>query len=179
MERQGALADASLTGAHGDEVPDPGEPVDNPGALLGDLLEDSRTHRHTRNVLIALHVSPRALPLGHPTLSRAPLRKARSRSRGSFAALIPLCRPSPSPRQTCSPGSPAALVSGVAYIDPRSPRRGVAGLEPGSKDWGRKRRKESMGLVGGYFGGSGPPQDEVFHRLRNRAPQGDNGGPRT
>ena len=40
MQRQGALADASLAGAHGHEMAHAGEPVGDAGALLGNLLED-------------------------------------------------------------------------------------------------------------------------------------------
>ena len=40
MQRQGALADSSLTGADGDEMADPGKPVGDAGALLDDLLDD-------------------------------------------------------------------------------------------------------------------------------------------
>ena len=48
MQRQGALADAALAGAHGDEMTHPGEPVGDAGALLGNLLEDLWTLRRRR-----------------------------------------------------------------------------------------------------------------------------------
>ncbi len=40
MQRQGALADSPLAGAHGHEMTHPGEPVGDAGALLRNLLED-------------------------------------------------------------------------------------------------------------------------------------------
>src|SRR4051812_17964535 len=43
MKRQRALADASLAGPDRHEMTHAGEPVGNPGALVGDLLEDSRS----------------------------------------------------------------------------------------------------------------------------------------
>jgi len=56
MQRQRALADASLAGAHGHEMTDPGEPVGNAGALLGNLLEDSRPSV-ADDVVVALHLA--------------------------------------------------------------------------------------------------------------------------
>ena len=54
MQRQGALADPSLAGAHGHEMAHPGEPVGDAGALLGHLLEDSGPSV-ADDVLVALH----------------------------------------------------------------------------------------------------------------------------
>ena len=59
MQRQGALADAPLAGAHGDEMTHPGEPVGNAGALLGNLLEDSGA-AVADDVVVALHVCQRS-----------------------------------------------------------------------------------------------------------------------
>ena len=56
MQRQGALADSSLAGAHGDEMTHSGEPVGNAGALFGNLLEDSRA-AVAGDVVVALHLT--------------------------------------------------------------------------------------------------------------------------
>ena len=56
MQRQGALADPSLAGAHGHEMAHPGEPVGDAGALLGNLLEDSGPSV-ADDVVVALHVA--------------------------------------------------------------------------------------------------------------------------
>ena len=55
MQRQGALADSPLAGAHGHEMAHPGEPVGDAGALLGNLLEDSGPSV-ADDVVIALHL---------------------------------------------------------------------------------------------------------------------------
>ena len=57
MQRQGALADAPLAGAHGHEMTHPGEPVGDAGALLGNLLEDSGPSV-ADDVVVALHLQP-------------------------------------------------------------------------------------------------------------------------
>ena len=54
MQRQGALADAALAGAHGHEMAHAGEPVGDAGALLGNLLEDSGSSV-ADDVVVALH----------------------------------------------------------------------------------------------------------------------------
>jgi hypothetical protein len=54
VERQRALPDPALPGAHGDKVADSGEPVSDPRPLLGDLLEDPGAPV-ADDVLIALH----------------------------------------------------------------------------------------------------------------------------
>ena len=54
MQRQGALADATLAGARGHEMAHPGEPVGDAGALLGNLLEDSGPSV-AGDVVVALH----------------------------------------------------------------------------------------------------------------------------
>ena len=54
MQRQGALADPTLAGAHGHEMAHPGQPVGHAGALLGDLLEDSGPSV-ADDVVVALH----------------------------------------------------------------------------------------------------------------------------
>src|SRR5262249_56408064 len=56
LKGQRALADAPLAGAARHEMAPPGEPVGNPGALLGDLLEDSGP-AVADDVVVALHVS--------------------------------------------------------------------------------------------------------------------------
>ena len=55
MQRQRALADTALAGAHGDEMAHPGEPVADAGALLGHLLEDPGSSV-AGDVVVALHV---------------------------------------------------------------------------------------------------------------------------
>ena len=57
MQGQGALADPALAGADGDEMAHPGEPVGDPGALLGNLLEDSGASV-AGDVVVALHFLP-------------------------------------------------------------------------------------------------------------------------
>ena len=59
MQRQGALADPPLAGAHGHEMAHPGEPVGDAGALLGNLLEDSGPSV-ADDVVVALHVAERS-----------------------------------------------------------------------------------------------------------------------
>jgi hypothetical protein len=54
MQRQGALADPPLAGAHGHEMAHSGEPVGYAAALLANLLEDSRPSV-ADNVVVALH----------------------------------------------------------------------------------------------------------------------------
>src|SRR5687767_5138955 len=54
MQRQGALADPTLAGAHGHEMAHPGEPVGDAGPLLGNLLEDSGPSV-AGDVVVALH----------------------------------------------------------------------------------------------------------------------------
>lgn len=54
MQRQGALADASLAGPYGHEMTHPGEPVGDAGALLGNLLEDPGPSV-ADDVVVALH----------------------------------------------------------------------------------------------------------------------------
>ena len=56
MQRQGALADSAFAGAHGHEMAHACEPVGNAGALLGNLLEDSRA-AVADDVVVALHVA--------------------------------------------------------------------------------------------------------------------------
>ena len=87
MQRQGALADPSLAGAHGHEMAHPDEPVGDAGALLGHLLEDSGPSV-ADDVVIGFHLLPRGCaprtPLhAHSRGPRAPLR-----SRGSLASLV-------------------------------------------------------------------------------------------
>ena len=55
MQGQGALADPALAGADGHEMAHPGEPVGDPGALLGNLLEDSGASV-AGDVVVALHL---------------------------------------------------------------------------------------------------------------------------
>jgi hypothetical protein len=77
MQRQRALAHASLAGAHGHEMTDPGEPVGDAGALFDNLLEDPGASV-ADDVVIALHVpNPLAytvpycfLPVNVPSPSR-------------------------------------------------------------------------------------------------------------
>ena len=52
--RQGALADAAFARAHGHQMPHPGEPVGDAGALFGNLLEDPGPPV-TDDVVVALH----------------------------------------------------------------------------------------------------------------------------
>ena len=88
MQRQGALADAALAGAHGHEMAHPGEPVGDAGALLGNLLEDSGPSV-ADDVVVALHLLPGGLrPPDPPTRSLAGAPSAPLRSRGSLAALV-------------------------------------------------------------------------------------------
>jgi hypothetical protein len=56
VQRQRALADASLSRPHGHEVADSGEPVGDAGALPGDLLEDAGPSV-ADDVVVALHVA--------------------------------------------------------------------------------------------------------------------------
>ena len=56
MQRQRALADASLAGADGHEMTNAGEPVGDAGALLGDLLEDSGPSV-ADDVVVTLHLA--------------------------------------------------------------------------------------------------------------------------
>jgi hypothetical protein len=56
VQRQGALADPPFAGSHGHEMAHPGEPVGDAGALLGNLLEDSRPSV-ADDVVVALHVA--------------------------------------------------------------------------------------------------------------------------
>ena len=56
MQRQGALADAPLARSHGHEMANTGEPVGDPRALLGNLLEDSGPSV-ADDVVVALHVA--------------------------------------------------------------------------------------------------------------------------
>ena len=55
MQRQRALADSALAGAHGHEMAHSGEPVGDAGALLGNLLEDSGPSV-ADDVVVALHL---------------------------------------------------------------------------------------------------------------------------
>src|SRR5687767_14861473 len=55
MQRQGALADATLAGADGDEVSDAGEPLGDASLLFGNLFEDSGASV-AGDVVVALHV---------------------------------------------------------------------------------------------------------------------------
>src|SRR5687767_8116487 len=57
MQRQGALPDPSLARADGHEMAHPGEPVGDAGALVGNLLEDSRSSV-ADDVVVTLHVLP-------------------------------------------------------------------------------------------------------------------------
>src|SRR5258708_10636887 len=88
MQRQRALADPPLAGAHGHEMTHPGEPVGDAGALLDNLLENSGPSV-ADDVVVVLHFLTGGLrPAGPPyTLARggpwAPLR-----SRGLLAALV-------------------------------------------------------------------------------------------
>src|SRR5918992_4579868 len=71
MQRQGALADPALAGAHGHEMAHPGEPVGDAGALLGNLLEDSGPSV-ADDVVVALHFVPGGFaPPDPPTRSLA------------------------------------------------------------------------------------------------------------
>ena len=54
MQRQGALADSALAGAHGHQVAHRSQPVGDAGALLDHLLEDSGA-AVADDVVIALH----------------------------------------------------------------------------------------------------------------------------
>src|SRR5688500_3525016 len=54
MQRQRALADSALAGAHGHEMTYPCEPIGNPRALLGNLLEDSGASI-ADDVVVTLH----------------------------------------------------------------------------------------------------------------------------
>src|SRR5215213_10018689 len=54
MKCQRALPDPTLAGTHGDDMAHAGEPVSDPGTLLGNLLEDSRPSV-ADDVLVALH----------------------------------------------------------------------------------------------------------------------------
>ena len=56
MQRQRALADPALAGAYGHEMAHPCKPVGDAGALLGDLLEDSRASV-ADDVVVALQCS--------------------------------------------------------------------------------------------------------------------------
>ena len=55
MQRQRALADSALAGAHGHEMAHAGEPVGDASALFGNLLEDSGPSV-ADDVVVALHV---------------------------------------------------------------------------------------------------------------------------
>src|SRR5882672_4065280 len=66
MQRQRALADAAFARAHGHEMAHTREPVGDAGALLGNLLEDSRPSV-ADDVVVTLHLlnreaSPRRPP---------------------------------------------------------------------------------------------------------------------
>src|SRR5688572_30812193 len=54
MQGEGALADPAFTGAHCHEMTHPGQPVGDAGALLGNLLENSRP-AIADDVMVALH----------------------------------------------------------------------------------------------------------------------------
>ena len=77
MQRQGALADPALAGAHGHEVAHPGEPVGDAGALLGDLLEDPGPSV-ADDVVVALHFSSLAYTVPHQPPGREMPRTTRS-----------------------------------------------------------------------------------------------------
>ena len=75
MQRQGALADATLAGADGHEMTHPGEPVSDAGALLGNLLEDPGPSV-ADDVVVALHLLTGGLRPPNP-LTRFRLRAKR------------------------------------------------------------------------------------------------------
>src|ERR1700704_567100 len=54
MQRQRALADSPLAGAHSHEMTHPGEPVGDAGALLRNLLKDSGPSV-ADDIVVALH----------------------------------------------------------------------------------------------------------------------------
>ncbi len=69
MQRQGALANPALAGAHGHEMAHAGEPVSDAGALLGHLLEDSGPSV-AGDVVVALHVTSVAYNVPTPAAER-------------------------------------------------------------------------------------------------------------
>src|ERR1700752_4271585 len=104
MQRQGALADSPLAGAHGDEMTHPGEPVGDAGPLFGNLLEDSGASV-AGDVVVALHFQPGGFaPPDPPTSSLpgapwAPLRSV-GRAYGPLSWPRFACNRGASPRRT-------------------------------------------------------------------------------
>jgi len=78
VQRQGALANASLAGSNGYEMTHSGEPVGDAGTLFGNLLEDSGSSV-ADDVVVALHVAD----VARATLSHHVLRRAANVAAGS------------------------------------------------------------------------------------------------
>ena len=87
MERQRALADSALAGAHGHEMAHPCEPVGDAGALLGNLLEDSGPSV-ADDVVVALHLAdvPRVIAYNVARRPRRGERQGMRRASGSCRA---------------------------------------------------------------------------------------------